>query len=54
MIFGYDTCPEDTDPSLPGNTPFTGDCVFCGEDGHDVYSCPYLDAQENPDAFLMD
>lgn len=54
VIFGYDTCPEDTDPSLPGNTPFTGDCVFCGDFGHDVYHCPILDAQENPDAFLMD
>lgn len=54
VIFGYDTCPEDTDPSLPGNTPFTGDCVFCGEDGHDVYHCPILDEQENPDAFLID
>lgn len=54
VIFGYDTCPEDTDPSLPGNTPFTGDCVFCGDFGHDVYHCPILDEQENPDAFLMD
>ena len=51
VIFGYDTCPEDTDPSLPGNTPFTGDCVFCGEDGHDVYSCPYLDELENSEAY---
>lgn len=54
VIFGYDTCPEDTDPSLPGNTPFTGDCVFCGDFGHDVYHCPILDEQENPDAFLID
>lgn len=51
VIFGYDSCPEDTDLSLPGNTPFTGDCVFCGDYGHDVYHCPILDAQENPDAF---
>ena len=54
VIFGYDTCPEDTDPSLPGNTPFTGDCVFCGDFGHDVYHCPILDEQENPDAFMID
>ena len=54
VIFGYDTCPEDTDPSLPGSTPFTGDCVFCGDFGHDVYHCPILDEQENPDAFLID
>lgn len=54
VIFGYDTCPEDTDTSLPGNTPFTGDCVFCGDYGHDVYHCPILDAQENPDAYYFD
>lgn len=39
------------DPNMP---PWTGDCVFCGDFGHDVYHCPILDAQENPDAFLMD
>lgn len=51
VIFGYDTCPEDTDPSLPGNTPFTGDCVFCGDYGHDVYHCPILDELENSEAY---
>ena len=28
--------------------------VFCGDDDHDVYHCPILDAQENPDAFLIE
>ena len=51
VIFGYDTCPEDTDPSLPGNTPFTGDCVFCGDFGHDVYHCPILDELESSEAY---
>lgn len=51
VIFGYDTCPEDTDPSLPGNTPFTGDGVFCGDFGHDVYHCPILDELESSEAY---
>ena len=51
VIFGYDTCPEDTDPSLPGNTPFTGDCVFCGDFGHDVCHCPILDELESSEAY---
>lgn len=51
VIFGYDTCPEDTDPSLPGNTLFTGDCVFCGDFGHDVYHCPILDELESSEAY---
>ena len=48
VIFGYDSCPEDTDLSQPGNTPFTGDCVFCG------YHCPILAAEQDPDAFCGD
>ena len=51
VIFGYDTCPEDTDPNQPGNTPFTGDCVFCGDYGHDVYHCPILDELESSEAY---
>ena len=54
VIFGYDSCPEDTDLSQPGNTPFTGDCVFCGDYGHDVYHCPILAAEQDPDAFCGD
>lgn len=49
VIFGYEE--GEPDPNMP---PWTGDCVFCGEDGHDVYHCPILDEQENPDAFLID
>lgn len=49
VIFGY----EEGEPN-PNMPPWTGDCVFCGDFGHDVYHCPILDAQENPDAFLMD
>lgn len=49
VIFGYEE--GESDPNMP---PWTGDCVFCGDFGHDVYHCPILDAQENPDAFLMD
>lgn len=49
VIFGYEE--GKPDPNMP---PWTGDCVFCGDFGHDVYHCPILDAQENPDAFLMD
>lgn len=49
VIFGYEEV--ESDPNMP---PWTGDCVFCGDFGHDVYHCPILDAQENPDAFLMD
>lgn len=49
VIFGYEEW--EPDPNMP---PWTGDCVFCGDFGHDVYHCPILDAQENPDAFLMD
>lgn len=49
MIFGYEE--GEPDPNMP---PWTGDCVFCGDFGHDVYHCPILDAQENPDAFLID
>lgn len=49
VIFGYEE--GEPDPNMP---PWTGDCVFCGDFGHDVYHCPILDAQENPDAFLMD
>lgn len=49
VIFGYEE--GEPDPNIP---PWTGDCVFCGDFGHDVYHCPILDAQENPDAFLMD
>lgn len=49
VIFGY----EEGEPDL-NMPPWTGDCVFCGDFGHDVYHCPILDAQENPDAFLMD
>lgn len=51
VIFGYDTCPEDTDPNQPGNTPFTGDCVFCSDYGHDVYHCPILDELESSEAY---
>lgn len=49
VIFGYEE--GEPDPNMP---PWIGDCVFCGDFGHDVYHCPILDAQENPDAFLMD
>ena len=49
VIFGYEE--GDPDPNMPA---WTGLCVFCGDDDHDVYHCPILDAQENPDAFLMD
>ena len=49
VIFGYEE--GEPDHNMP---PWTGDCVFCGDFGHDVYHCPILDAQENPDAFLMD
>ena len=49
VIFGYEE--GEPDPNMP---PWTGDCVFCGDFGHDVYHCPILDAQENPDAFLID
>lgn len=49
VIFGYEE--GEPDSNMP---PWTGDCVFCGDFGHDVYHCPILDAQENPDAFLMD
>lgn len=49
VIFGYEE--GEPDPNMP---PWTGDCVFCGDFGHDVYHCPILDAQENPDAFLME
>lgn len=49
VIFGYEE--GEPDPNMP---PWTGDCVFCGDFRHDVYHCPILDAQENPDAFLMD
>lgn len=49
VIFGYEE--GEPDPNMP---PWTGDCVFCGDFGHDVYHCPILDEQENPDAFLMD
>lgn len=49
VIFGYEE--GEPDPNMP---PWTGDCVFCGDFGHDVYHCPILDAQENPVAFLMD
>ena len=49
VIFGYEE--GEPDPNMP---PWTGDCVFCGDFGHDVYHCPILDAQENSDAFLMD
>ena len=49
VIFSYEE--GEPDPNMP---PWTGDCVFCGDFGHDVYHCPILDAQENPDAFLMD
>ena len=49
VILGYEE--GEPDPNMP---PWTGDCVFCGDFGHDVYHCPILDAQENPDAFLMD
>lgn len=49
VIFGYEE--GEPDPNMP---PWTDDCVFCGDFGHDVYHCPILDAQENPDAFLMD
>ena len=49
VIFGYEE--GEPDPNMP---PWTCDCVFCGDFGHDVYHCPILDAQENPDAFLMD
>lgn len=49
VIFGYEE--GEPDPNMP---PWTGDCEFCGDFGHDVYHCPILDAQENPDAFLMD
>lgn len=49
VIFDYEE--GEPDPNMP---PWTGDCVFCGDFGHDVYHCPILDAQENPDAFLMD
>ena len=49
VIFGYEE--GEPDPNMP---PWTGDCVFCGDFGHDVYHCRILDAQENPDAFLMD
>ena len=46
VIFGYSD--KEPEPYLP---EFTGDCVFCGEDGHDVYSCPYLDELENSEAY---
>lgn len=49
VIFGYEE--GEPDPNMP---PWTGDCVFCGDFGHDVYHCPILDDQENPDAFLID
>ena len=49
VIFGYEE--GEPDPNMP---PWTGDCVFCGDFGHDVYHCPILDEQENPDAFLID
>ena len=49
VIFGYEE--GKPDPNMP---PWTGDCVFCGDFGHDVYHCPILDEQENPDAFLID
>lgn len=49
VIFGYEE--REPDPNMP---PWTGDCVFCGDFGHDVYHCPILDEQENPDAFLID
>lgn len=49
VIFGYEE--GDPDPNMPA---WTGLCVFCGDDDHDVYHCPILDAQENPDAFLIE
>ena len=49
VIFGYED--GDPDPNMPA---WTGLCVFCGDDDHDVYHCPILDAQENPDAFLIE
>lgn len=49
VIFGYEE--GEPDPNMP---PWTGDCVFCGDFGHDVYHCPILDVQVNPDAFLID
>ena len=49
VIFGYEE--GDPDPNMPA---WTGRCVFCGDDDHDVYHCPILDAQENPDAFLIE
>ena len=49
VIFGYEE--GEPDPNMP---PWTGDCVFCGDFGHDVYHCPILDVQENPDAFLIE
>ena len=38
VIFGYEE--GEPDPNMP---PWTGDCVFCGDFGHDVYHCPILD-----------
>ena len=49
VIFGYEE--GEPDPNMP---PWTGDCVFCGDFGHDVYHCAILGEQENPDAFLID
>lgn len=49
VIFGYEE--GEPDPNMPA---WTGKCVFCGDDDHDVYHCPILDAQENPDAFYED
>ena len=48
VIFGYEE--GDPDPNMP---EWTGKCVFCGDDDHDVYSCPILAAQNNPDAFYL-
>lgn len=41
-------------PACPETPRSLYDCVFCGDFGHDVYHCPILDEQENPDAFLID
>lgn len=48
VIFGYEE--GDPDPNMP---EWTGKCVFCGDDDHDVYHCPILEAQNNPDAFYI-
>lgn len=48
VIFGYEE--GDPDPNMP---EWTGKCVFCGDDDHDVYHCPILEVQNNPDAFYI-